>query len=119
MEFLTLINKLEPYMERITRHYKQRNVDALIYNNTNNKTVTINSEDTYTPQAILVYNTTDHIEIAVQIYNTMHTYNTQDITTLVVTWKKKTTSIVAAQIDTIASKTKANAATYYPQDNAT
>ena len=85
MEFLTLINKLEPYMERITRHYKQRNVDALIYNNTNNKTVTINSDDTYTPQAILVYNTPDYIEIAVQIYNTMHTYNTQDITTLVVT----------------------------------
>lgn len=117
MEFLTLINKLEPYMERITRHYKQRNVDALIYNNTNNKTVTINSDDTYTPQAILVYNTTDHIEIAVQIYNTMHTYNTSNITTLVVTWKKM--FIVVALTEAIVKRTKANAATYYPQDNAT
>ena len=117
MEFLTLINKLEPYMERITRHYKQRNTDALIYTNTNNKTVTINSEDTYNPQAILVYNTTDHIEIAVQIYNTMHTYNTSNITTLVVTWKKM--FIVVALTEAIVKRTKANAATYYPQDNAT
>ena len=86
MEFLTLINKLEPYMERVTRHYKQKNVDALIYDNTNNKTITINSEDTYNnPQAILIYNTPTHIEIGVQIYNTMHNYNTSDITTLVIT----------------------------------
>ena len=85
MEFLTLINKLEPYMERVTRHYKQRNVDAIIYTNNNNKTITINSEDTYNPQAILIYNTLDHIEIGVQIYNTIHTYNTTDITTLVIT----------------------------------
>ena len=28
-------------------------------------------------------------------------------------------SMIPAQIDTIAKKTKANAATYYPQDNAT
>lgn len=85
MEFLTLINKLEPYMERVTRHYKQRNVDAIIYTNNNNKSITINSEDTYTPSAILIYNTLDHIEIAVQVYNTMHTYNTGNITTLVIT----------------------------------
>ena len=89
MELLTILNKLEPYMERITRHYKQRNTDALIYTNTNNKSITINSEDTYNnPQAILVYNTSDHIEIAVQIYNTMHTYNTTNITTLEVTWNQ-------------------------------
>ena len=118
MEFLTLINKLEPYMERITRHYKQRNVDALIYNNTNNKTVTINSDDTYTPQAILVYNTTDHIEIAVQIYNTMHTYNTSDITTLVITWNQKKTSTKAAQIEDIAKKTKASVVICYLPNNA-
>ena len=85
MEFLTLINKLEPYMERVTRHYKQKNTDAIIYTNNNNKTITINSEDTYNPQAILIYNTTDHIEIGVQIYNTIHSYNTNDITTLVIT----------------------------------
>ena len=85
MEFLTLINKLEPYMERITRHYKQRNTEAIIYTNKDNHSITINSEDTFTPRAILIYNTPDHIEIAVQIYNTMHTYNTSNITTLVVT----------------------------------
>ena len=85
MEFLTLINKLEPYMERITRHYKQRNTEAIIYTNKDNHSITINSEDTFTPRAILIYNTPDHIEIAVQIYNTMHTYNTSNITTVVVT----------------------------------
>lgn len=85
MEFLTLINKLEPYMERITRHYKQRNTEAIIYTNKDNHSITINSEDTFTPRAILIYNTPDHIALTVQVYNTRHTYNTQDITTLVVT----------------------------------
>ena len=89
MEFLTLINKLEPYMERVTRHYKQRNVDAIIYTNNNNKSITINSEDTYNPRAILIYNTPDHIALTVQVYNTVHDYNTSDITNLVITWQKK------------------------------
>ena len=85
MEFLTLINKLEPYMERVTRHYKQKYAEALVYTNTNNKSITVNSEDTYTPQAILIYNTPDHIALTVQVYNTVHDYNTSDITNLVIT----------------------------------
>lgn len=111
MEFLTLINKLEPNMERVTRHYKQRNTDALIYTNTSNHSVTINSEDTYNPQAILIYNTSDHIEIAVQIYNTMHTYNTTDITTLVVTWNKKKMPVMVVATKNGTTETPANATT--------
>ena len=118
MEFLTLINKLEPNMERVTRHYKQRNTDALIYTNTSNHSVTINSEDTYNPQAILIYNTSDHIEIAVQIYNTMHTYNTTDITTLVVTWNKKKMFTKVVLTEAIVKRMKANVVIYYLQDNA-
>ena len=119
MELLTILNKLEPYMERITRHYKQRNTDALIYTNTNNKSITINSEDIYNnPQAILVYNTSDHIEIAVQIYNTMHTYNTEEISALVVAWKKKM-FIVAALTEAIVKRTKANVVICYLLSNAT
>lgn len=111
MEFLTLINKLEPNMERVTRHYKQRNTDALIYTNSSNHSVTINSEDTYNPQAILIYNTSDHIEIAVQIYNTMHTYNTTDITTLVVTWNKKKMPVMVVATKNGTTETPANATT--------
>ena len=85
MEFLTLINKLEPYMERITRHYKQRNTEAIINTNKDNHSITINSEDTFTPRAILIYNTPDHIALTVQVYNTVHDYNTSDITNLVIT----------------------------------
>ena len=85
MEFLTLINKLEPYMERITRHYKQRNTEAIIYTNKDNHSITINSEDTFTPRAILIYNTPDHIALTVQVYNTVHDYNTSNISTLVIT----------------------------------
>ena len=85
MEFLTLINKLEPYMERITRHYKQRNTEAIIYTNKDNHSITINSEDTFTPRAILIYNTPDHIALTVQVYNTVHDYSTSDITNLVIT----------------------------------
>lgn len=85
MEFLTLINKLEPYMERITRHYKQRNTEAIIYTNKDNHSITINSEDTFTPRAILIYNTPDHIALTVQVYNTVHDYNTSDITKLLIT----------------------------------
>lgn len=85
MEFLTLISKLEPYMERVTRHYKQRNTEAIIYTNKDNHSITINSEDTFTPRAILIYNTPDHIALTVQVYNTVHDYSTSDITNLVIT----------------------------------
>ena len=72
-------------MERITRHYKQRNTEAIIYTNKDNHSITINSEDTFTPRAILIYNTPDHIALTVQVYNTVHDYNTSDITNLVIT----------------------------------
>ena len=113
MEFLTLINKLEPYMERVTRHYKQRNVDALIYENTNNKSITINSEDTYTPRAILIYNTPDHIALTVQVYNTVHDFNTSDITNLVITWqKKKKHHVMVVAIVNGTMETNPNATTW-------
>ena len=84
MEFLTLLNIIDPTMPRETQHYKQKNVDAIVYTNQNNKTITIN-EDTYTPRTILLYPSTDTIELTIPIYNNKHDYPIEDIETLVIT----------------------------------
>ena len=51
-------------MPRETQHYKQKNVDAVVYTNQNNKTITID-EDTYTPNSVLLYHIDDTIELSV------------------------------------------------------
>ena len=84
MEFLTLLNIIDPTLPRQTQHYKQKNVDAIVYTNNNNKTITID-EDTYTPRTILLYPTTDTIELTIPIYNNKHDYPIEDIETLVIT----------------------------------
>ena len=84
MEFLTLLNIIDPTLPRQTQHYKQKNVDAIVYTNNNNKTITIN-EDTYTPRTILLYPTNNTIELTIPIYNNKHTYKINDIETIVIT----------------------------------
>ena len=84
MEFLTLLNIIDPTMPRETQHYKQKNVDAIVYTNNNNKTITID-EDTYTPNSVLLYHIDDTIELAVPIYNNPHAYDISAIETLVIT----------------------------------
>ena len=84
MEFLTLLNIIDPTMPRETQHYKQKNVDAVVYTNKNNKTITID-EDTYTPNSVLLYHIDDTIELSIPIYNNPHAYKINDIETIVIT----------------------------------
>ena len=84
MELLTILNKLEPYMDRVTRHYKTKNTEAIIYSNTDNRTVTVNEEN-YTPKAVLLYRIQDYIELSIQVYSVQYPYKIPDINTLEVT----------------------------------
>lgn len=83
MNFLNILNQLDTKFKRTTRHYKQKNTPAIIYNTTNHE-INLNDQ-TYNPQAILVYNTDTTQELSLQTYNTQHTFKLEDIDTLEIT----------------------------------
>ena len=111
MQLLTLIDILENKLQRGITNYQGETV----INYTGNITkITVNSEKEYT-NVYQVFLTHDDSAITVHINHSKnnHTsdYNIENITSFVITWKLKNSSVTVAVTEELVNKTLKNAVT--------